>query len=117
MFERYTVLFVGYSHNDVVTSYLARGLPPETRGQGCALMHESAPGWWRLLGVSLIMYPLTKTPNRLSALGQSLGRWMAVARMGVLDHEQKDQEMLRLSPPLEPEDADYIEDALRDPSP
>jgi len=25
MFERYTVLFVGYSHDDVVTSYLMRG--------------------------------------------------------------------------------------------
>lgn len=115
MFERYTVLFVGYSHNDVVTSYLARGLPPETRGQRFALTHESDPGRWNLLGVSPITYPLTEPPNRHSALSQSLGRWVEVARMGVLDHEQKIRDMVRLPPPLEPEDADYIEDALRDP--
>ena len=30
MFGRYTVLFVGYSHNDVVMSYLARGLRSNT---------------------------------------------------------------------------------------
>ena len=28
MFSEYVVLFVGYSHNDTVMSYLARGLPP-----------------------------------------------------------------------------------------
>jgi hypothetical protein len=28
LFERYTVLFVGYSHNDPVMNYLVRGLPP-----------------------------------------------------------------------------------------
>jgi hypothetical protein len=28
LFLKYTVLFVGYSHNDPVMQYLARGLPP-----------------------------------------------------------------------------------------
>src|SRR5207247_1672794 len=28
MFSRYVVLFVGYSHDDTVMNYLARGLPP-----------------------------------------------------------------------------------------
>jgi hypothetical protein len=114
MFERYTVLFVGYSHNDVVTSYLARGLPPETQGQRFALTHESDPGRWNLLGVSPITYPLTDGPNRHEALSWSVGRWVENARMGVLDHEQKIEGMVRVPPPLEPEDTDYIEDVLRD---
>jgi hypothetical protein len=116
MFERYTVLFVGYSHNDVVTSYLARGLPPETRGQRFALTHESDPGRWNLLGVSPITYPLTDAPNSHEALGRSVGRWVDNTRMGALDHEQKIEEMVRVPPPLEPEDADYIEGALKDPT-
>lgn len=114
MFERYTVLFIGYSHNDVVTSYLARGLPPETQGQRFALTHESDPGRWNLLGVSPIIYPLTDAPNRHEALSWSVGRWVEIARMGMLDHEQKIERIVRVPPPLEPEDADYIEDALRD---
>ncbi|GFP33165.1 hypothetical protein HKBW3S42_01486, partial [Candidatus Hakubella thermalkaliphila] len=30
MFTNYVVLFVGYSHNDLIIQYLARGLPPDT---------------------------------------------------------------------------------------
>ncbi len=116
MFERYTVLFIGYSHNDVVTSYLARGLPPETRGQRFALTHESDPGRWNLLGVSPITYPLTDAPNSHEALGRSVGRWVDNTRMGALDHEQKVEEMVRVPPPLESEDADYIEGTLKAPS-
>ncbi|MDP9474185.1 MAG: DUF4020 domain-containing protein [Actinomycetota bacterium] len=116
MFETYTVLFVGYSHNDVVTSYLARGLPPGLQGQRFALTHESDPGRWNLLGISPIAYPLTDAPNRHAALGWSVERWIEIARMGVLDHEQKIEGMVRLPPPLELEAADYIKDALRDPA-
>jgi hypothetical protein len=115
MFERYTVLFVGYSHNDVVTSYLARGLPPETQGQRYALTGEDDdPARWNLLGISPITYPLVDGPNGHEALGRSVGRWVEVARMGVLDHEQEIARMVRLPPPLEPENADYIADALKD---
>ena len=31
LFSNYTVLFVGYSHNDPIMKYLATGLPPSTR--------------------------------------------------------------------------------------
>jgi hypothetical protein len=116
MFARFTVLFVGYSHKDVVMNYLARGLPPDTQGQRYALMDESDDTVrWNILGVSPITFPLTNEPNKYSALGESLGRWVKVARMGVLDHEHKIRDMTRLPPPLEPEDADYIENALREP--
>ena len=115
MFARYTVLFVGYSHSDVVMNYLARGLPPETQGKRYALMDDSDDQVrWNLLGVSPIAFPLRDEPNRYGALGESLGRWVDIARMGVLDHEHKIREMTRLPPPLEPEDADYIEGTLRD---
>ncbi len=117
MFERYTILFVGYSHSDVVTNYLARGLPPYTQGQRYALTHENDPERWNLLGVSPIRYPWTaEAPNDHEALVRSLGRWVAVVRMGVFDHQQRIRDMLRLPPPSRLEDADYIEDALNDPA-
>lgn len=116
MFERYTVLFVGYSHDDVVTSYLARGLPPETRGQRYALIREDEdPAKWNLLGISPITYPLAGSSGH-EALGQSVARWVENSRMGVLDHEQKIRRLVQLPPSLEPEKADYMADALRDPA-
>jgi hypothetical protein len=34
LFSKYVVLFVGYSHNDLVMEYLARGLPPQADHPG-----------------------------------------------------------------------------------
>ncbi|WP_374681705.1 SIR2 family protein [Accumulibacter sp.] len=37
LFRQFTVLFVGYSHNDLIVSYLARALPETQAGQRFAL--------------------------------------------------------------------------------
>ncbi|MBF6560749.1 MAG: SIR2 family protein [Candidatus Binataceae bacterium] len=54
LFQSYTVLFVGYSHNDVIVSYLARGLPPQAKRR-FALTETSCPRW-NFLGVVPIVY-------------------------------------------------------------
>jgi len=59
MFERYTVLFVGYSHDDVVTSYLmrriaARGARPALRPDDETKRRSEK---WNLLDIS----PITRT--------------------------------------------------------
>lgn len=47
VFRQYTVLFVGYSHNDVVMNYLARALPADSIAGRFALTEED--GSWELL--------------------------------------------------------------------
>ena len=37
LFQKYAVLFVGYSHNDLVMNYLTRGLPPTSTKRMAAL--------------------------------------------------------------------------------
>jgi len=74
MFERYTVLFVGYSHDDVVTSYLmeriaARGARPALRLD----RRNDDPDKWNLLDIS----PITPSDGGCAerARGTPLGPW------------------------------------------
>lgn len=52
MFRRYVVLFVGYSHDDVVMTYLARALPFDALR--FAMTPTSKAGRWRRIGITAI---------------------------------------------------------------
>lgn len=54
VFGQFTVLFVGYSHNDVVMHYLARALPADGVAGRFALTEED--GSWDLLGIRPIRF-------------------------------------------------------------
>lgn len=116
MFSEYTVLFVGYSYNDPVVPYLTRGLPPNRPGLRFALVNsEDDPERWEFLGITPITYPLQDEPNSHSALGEAIVTWVTLTQLGTLDRERRIREIVELPPPLDPEDADYIENALTDP--
>lgn len=55
VFLNRTVLFIGYSHNDLVMDYLAMGLPSDTRR--FALVSESDQARWSRLQVKTVAYP------------------------------------------------------------
>lgn len=59
LFANYTILFVGYSHSDVVMNYLVRALPPKSAEfQRYALEQiASDDQHWKRLGIVKIPYP------------------------------------------------------------
>jgi len=112
MFAKYTVLFVGYSHDDPVMRYLARGIVSVTSRY--ALTEYGQDEHWRFLGIIPVTYQLKDEPNRHSALGEAVTTWVKRAKMGALDDEREVREIVRSNPPLEKTTADYIEDVLKD---
>lgn len=114
LFREYTVLFVGYSHDDTVMSYLARGLPQGDRRKRYAFTpdedHEG--DHWEFLGITPIPYP--KERNHL-ALQETLEQWARRATFGALDHDRRIKEILSGTPPLVPDHDDYLKAALTDP--
>jgi len=57
LFEHYTVLFVGYSHDDAVLQYLARALPDKAQGKRFSLVGAlDNPEKWFPLGVGAIEF-------------------------------------------------------------
>jgi hypothetical protein len=114
VFLHYTVLFVGYSHNDPVMSYLARSLVPHTRRR-FALTQPGQEEKWAFLGISPVNFPLREGADRFGALTDVVKDWGLLARMGALDHERRIREVVARAPPIEQNEADYIAEALADP--
>ncbi|WP_372983353.1 SIR2 family protein [Microbacterium sp.] len=109
LFENWTVLFVGYSHNDVVMTYLARGLPPSARPR-FVLTHEPESERWANLRITPVAYP---SDDGHAAVSVALDAWATLMTMGLLDHHTRTKELAAGSPPKVPEEADYLQDVLR----
>lgn len=112
LFENWTVLFVGYSHNDLVMTYLARGLPPSAQPR-FVLTHEPESPRWDSLRITPVAYP---SENGHAALPIALDAWAALMKMGLLDHHARAKDIAAGAPPKVPEEADYLGDVLRTPS-
>ena len=108
MFSHYTVLFVGYSHQDVVVSYLGRGL----RADSTRFVFTDSPDspHWRRLRIQPIAYPNPdKTHN---ALTHVISGWATWASMGLLDHRQYVAELVAAPPSQIPEEMSYLENVI-----
>lgn len=111
MFAEFSVLFIGYSHGDVVMRYLARALGPD--GHRYVLTDTPKAPDWKDLGLRPIGYEVVDGSH--AALCGALTRWAEIAGMGLLDHRQRVADLVA-SPPSEiPEDASYVEDLITDP--
>lgn len=72
LFENYTVLFIGYSHNDIVMRYLARSLPDKSLGKRFAMISDNEnKEYWHNLGIEPIKFQI-KLPHDFSHLHLSL---------------------------------------------
>ncbi len=112
VFRSYTVLFVGYSHDDTVMNYLARALPAET--ERFALTNESAVDRWQILGIRPILYSQSSIGDHSSLNDGVIGLANYVSR-GILDWQREIRGIARNLPPLDDEASDVIRDALSDP--
>ena len=107
MFRHSTVLFVGYSHSDVLMQYLGRALPPASKRY--AFSKESQAEHWRRLGITPVVY--RQHPD----LPRVIASWADQARMGMTDHAQRVREIVEGAPPLSREDQSYLEDTVAHP--
>lgn len=106
LFQAFTVLFVGYSHEDTVMQYLARGLPPETARY--ALTLPDFRERWIRHGIQPIDYPERESPNKHAALVEALEQWVKLALLGTLGHDDRIRQIVSGSPPVERDTAEYI---------
>lgn len=97
VFRAYTVLFVGYSHNDVVMKYLARALPIDGFETRYALTEERET--WKLLGVSPILFQKRDGENVYQELYEGIQCLAERAGRGVLDWQTRLTEIGSQVPP------------------
>ena len=114
MFDRFTVVFVGYSHDDVIMRYLALGLPSEERSTTArrfAFTSEASDDKWSYLGIHPISYPVKGRDH--GALVEALDAWAERARMGRTDHRSRVRDIVAAGTSLPLPDRDYLRARLR----
>ena len=119
LFRTYSVLFVGYRHNDAILTYLGRALPAnsgESSGhpQRFALTEpqgEVEVDHWNLLGITPIEY---EHSGDHAALYTSVAKLASYLQRDLIAWKRVISGIAEKIPPIEPEEVDTIEDALHD---
>ncbi len=112
VFRSYTVLFVGYSHADVVMNYLARALPADSVAGRFALTDED--GSWDLLGIKPIRFNKGAGADAYKELYDGVQRFADRATRGALDWQTRLAEIGGGAPPADEEAIGEVEQALRE---
>jgi hypothetical protein len=112
VFTNYTVLFIGYSHNDPIMRYLARGL--FLKSSRFVFSSSKQEESWQFLGITSIHYPLAKTENRYKYLVDAVARWSTISRADLFEHERMIKKIAESIPPVDKVSVSYIENALVD---
>ena len=115
LFRSFTVLFVGYSHDDIVMRYLARGLPASETKPRFALTGNGDESRWKALNITPVTYQRSPGDNH-DSLYLGVQRLAEYARRGILDWKREITEIAQKSPPVDEEEIDLIEEALSDPT-
>ncbi len=114
MFDRFTVVFVGYSHDDVIMRYLALGLPSSGKGMASkrfAFTSDPENSKWGYLGIRPIAYPVVEHSHQ--ALVAALTAWADRAKMGQTDHQSRVRGIVDGGTALPLTDRDYLHARLR----
>ena len=114
LFSSFTVLFVGYSHEDMVMKYLARALPERDAELRFVLTHDTGDGNWQLLGIGPLLYD--KSPDGShAALREGVDGLANHARRSVLDWQRKIAGIATDPPSPDQEAMDLIDWCLSEP--
>ena len=114
LFLSFTVLFVGYSHDDIVMKYLAKALPA-SRIKRFALTDDGDDARWSPLNITPIVYP-TSTASDHSALSVGVEGVANYARRGSREWKREITRISQRPPPSDQGDSDLIHAALSEPS-
>jgi len=116
LFAKYTVLFVGYSHNDIVMEYLARGLPPEADhpGRFALKIEGSADNVWIYRGIQPVSYPRGSEVDVHAPLALALAEWAEESRRTPIEHEEKLKTIVERPLSVDVEDLDYVDASIQD---
>jgi hypothetical protein len=102
LFETYTVLFVGYSHEDPVMNYIARGLPPSAVGKRFIITENADAEHWKFLGIESITHDdHAKALVALEELAQHCNQQLD-------EHDARIRSIVSAEPPIDEATLDYI---------
>ena len=113
VFQKYTVLFVGYSHDDAVMNYLARALPPASVKGRFALTEKG--GAWDILGITPVYFSKDSCDEEsYKELYDGVRCFGEMVQRGALGWKAVINEIARLAPPSNEEATQELDQAFRE---
>ncbi len=109
LFQSFTILFVGYSHDDIVMHYLARALPVGDT-QRFVLTDKFGDGRWTRLGVVPIPFP------NYGTLYSGIRELAKYRSRGILDWQHEIREIANSDPPTGAYETETLAEAFSDPA-
>ncbi|MDQ0887982.1 hypothetical protein QFZ81_003070 [Paenibacillus sp. V4I9] len=109
MFSNYVVLFIGFSANDPVIKYIARGLGSNNRNR-YAFTEEGQHDHWNHLQINYIEYPR----SRHDLLEEAIGSWVVRTQMGVFEQRMLIKDIVEKPPEYNEVEESYISHQLKD---
>lgn len=112
LFQNYSVLFIGYSHDDVVMDYLARALPSRDGNRYVLIAEGSDESDWKARGITPIWFP-KPAPSDYSFLNSGIAKLADYLNRTQLDWKQELTALASSPPPQDEESEHQILDAVR----
>lgn len=109
VFAKYVVCFVGYSHEDRMMDYLAKGLPSNARPRFILTDVDDHARWGRLR-ITPVLYPSGEHERVIDVLE----RWGAWARDTPFDRAGHIRLLAGATPPADPDDHDFLVASVAD---
>ena len=116
LFTNNTVLFVGYSHSDMMMTYVARALPADDAQNRFALVGDQTddPDHWARMGIQPILFHQSDTSD-YDGLETAVAELAKYRRLTLVDWQHKIATIAAGCPPVDDESSGVIEHALTDP--
>ncbi len=112
MFLTYTVLFIGYSHDDVVMKYIAKGLPADL-GPRRFILTEKRNRQWKPFGIQPLYYDLQDGDSHV-ALTEGIQEWAIETHRCLYEKSEQIRSLVETAPPIFGTKNDhYLRDAVR----
>ena len=110
------MLFVGYSHNDTIMTYLTPSLLGDSNDMRYALIGDRSdtPARWRSMGIQPVTFP-QESESDYSGLDKAVSGLSNHTRRGIMDWQREIKNIASAPPPLDEESAGVIEHALSAP--
>lgn len=109
--SNYTILFLGYSHDDVVLKYLARGMKKKQNKFALVADGSNVYKKWGTINIKAILYPVNNKEH--IELNKAIKELSDQINWGFPNHETHIKQITELLPPIRKEDNDYIKYSLR----
>lgn len=121
LFSNFTVLFVGYSHNDVTINYLAHGMNQADVKRRWALVSSELQSEdeenWNHLEIMIQQYPIDpdNAENKHKALTDFFIGWAKHTKESILDRSKRVKKIASALPPESETVSEYLDYCLHHP--